>query len=47
MQPPILGGLSEEVDEKILRAAFIPFGDILDVQVPLDYATRNLKTFCI
>ena len=31
------GGLSEEVDEKVLHAAMIPFGDIIDVQIPLDY----------
>jgi len=34
-----LGGLSEEVDEKVLHAAFIPFGDIMDIQLPLDYET--------
>jgi peptidyl-prolyl isomerase E (cyclophilin E) len=33
------GGLAEEVDEKILHAAFIPFGDITDIQIPLDYET--------
>lgn len=33
------GGLAEEVDEKVLHAAFIPFGDIVDIQVPLDYET--------
>ena len=33
------GGLAEEVDEKMLNAAFIPFGDILDIQIPLDYET--------
>ena len=35
------GGLAEEVDEKVLNAAFIPFGDILDIQLPLDFATRT------
>ncbi len=35
----IPGGLAEEVTEKILHAAFIPFGDILDIQIPLDYET--------
>ncbi|OWF40205.1 Peptidyl-prolyl cis-trans isomerase E [Mizuhopecten yessoensis] len=34
-----VGGLAEEVDEKILHAAFIPFGDITDIQIPLDYET--------
>ena len=37
------GGLAEEVDEKILHAAFIPFGEVIDVQIPLDYATRILS----
>lgn len=35
----VSGGLAEEVDEKVLHAAFIPFGDIIDIQIPLDYET--------
>jgi peptidyl-prolyl isomerase E (cyclophilin E) len=36
--------LPEEADEKILHAAFIPFGEIMDIQIPLDYETgMNLK----
>lgn len=35
----LIGGLAEEVDEKVLHAAFIPFGDITDIQIPLDYET--------
>eukprot|EP01138_Halocafeteria_seosinensis_P000389 gb/GECG01000402.1/.p1 GENE.gb/GECG01000402.1/~~gb/GECG01000402.1/.p1 ORF type:complete len:153 (+),score=31.87 gb/GECG01000402.1/:1-459(+) len=31
-----VGGLSEEVTEDILNAAFIPFGDIAQVNMPLD-----------
>lgn len=38
------GGLAEEVDEKVLHAAFIPFGDITDIQIPLDYETGNKHT---
>uniref|UniRef100_A0A4W4HPX9 Peptidyl-prolyl cis-trans isomerase n=1 Tax=Electrophorus electricus TaxID=8005 RepID=A0A4W4HPX9_ELEEL len=34
-----VGGLAEEVDEKVLHAAFIPFGDVTDIQIPLDYET--------
>jgi hypothetical protein len=34
------GGLSDEVDEKILGDSFIPFGKLKDVQIPLDYETR-------
>ena len=40
-----VGGLAEEVDEKILHAALIPFGDITDVQIPPDYATQKHRGF--
>lgn len=40
-----VGGLAEEVDEKVLNAAFIPFGDIIDVQIPLDYETEKHRGF--
>nr|CAD7449172.1 unnamed protein product [Timema bartmani] len=39
------GGLAEEVDEKVLHAAFIPFGDIMDIQIPLDYETEKHRGF--
>ncbi|NXQ43972.1 PPIE isomerase, partial [Catharus fuscescens] len=39
------GGLAEEVDEKVLHAAFIPFGDITDIQIPLDYETEKHRGF--
>lgn len=42
------GGLAEEVDEKVLHAAFIPFGDIIDIQIPLDYETGAvLSLLCV
>ncbi len=28
-----VGGLAEEVDAKVLQAAFIPFGDIVEVKI--------------
>ena len=34
--------MAEEVDEKILHAAFIPFGDIRDIQMPLEYNSGAL-----
>ncbi|XP_044752711.1 peptidyl-prolyl cis-trans isomerase E [Coccinella septempunctata] len=40
-----VGGLAEEVDEKVLNAAFIPFGDIVDIQIPLDYETEKHRGF--
>jgi peptidyl-prolyl isomerase E (cyclophilin E) len=33
-----VGGLAEEVDIKTLTAAFLPFGEIVDVQIPMDIA---------
>ena len=40
-----VGGLAEEVDEKVLQAAFIPFGDIVDISIPLDYSTQKHRGF--
>ncbi|XP_014487903.1 PREDICTED: peptidyl-prolyl cis-trans isomerase E-like, partial [Dinoponera quadriceps] len=40
-----IGGLAEEVDEKVLHAAFIPFGEIVDVQIPLDYESEKHRGF--
>lgn len=40
-----VGGLAEEVDEKVLNAAFIPFGDIIDIQIPIDYETEKHRGF--
>lgn len=40
-----VGGLAEEVDEKVLQAAFLPFGDLVEVQIPLDFETQAHKGF--
>ncbi len=40
-----VGGLADEVEEKILHAAFIPFGDIADISIPLDYSTQKHRGF--
>ncbi|CAL1540037.1 unnamed protein product [Lymnaea stagnalis] len=40
-----VGGCAEEVDEKILHSAFIPFGEIIDIQMPLDYETEKHRGF--
>ena len=29
----------------MLQAAFIPFGDIIDIQIPLDYETEKHRGF--
>lgn len=40
-----VGGLADEIEEKILQAAFIPFGDITDISIPLDYSTQKHRGF--
>lgn len=40
-----VGGLSEEVDDKTLHAAFIPFGEVTDINIPLDYETEKHRGF--
>eukprot|EP00850_Spirogloea_muscicola_P015185 SM000114S24148 [mRNA] locus=s114:273018:274908:- [translate_table: standard] len=39
------GGLEESVNEGSLHAAFIPFGDIKDVNIPLDHGTQKHRGF--
>merc|ERR1719278_2321132 len=40
-----VGGLNEDVDEKVIRAAFIPFGELSEVQLPMDYQTEKHRGF--
>lgn len=40
-----VGGLADEVIEKLLNDAFIPFGDIADIQMPVDYETQKHRGF--
>ncbi|CAD5119683.1 DgyrCDS8278 [Dimorphilus gyrociliatus] len=40
-----VGGLADEVTEKLLHAAFIPFGDIVSIQMPIDYETEKHRGF--
>lgn len=40
-----VGGLADEVDEQVIRAAFIAFGDISEVQMPMDYQTEKHRGF--
>lgn len=40
-----VGGLAEEVDMTILRSAFSPFGDIVDISLPIDYSSQKHKGF--
>ena len=38
-----VGGLEETINEAILHSAFIAFGDIKDVNIPLDNTTGKLR----
>ena len=40
-----VGGLGDKVDVELLRAAFIPFGDLKDVNIPVDFATGKHRGF--
>lgn len=40
-----VGGLADEVNQAMVRAAFIPFGDLIEINMPLDYATQKHKGF--
>mmetsp|Transcript_22788 Transcript_22788/g.49934 ORF Transcript_22788/g.49934 Transcript_22788/m.49934 type:complete len:151 (-) Transcript_22788:577-1029(-) len=40
-----VGGLEENVNDSTLHAAFIPFGDIKDVNIPLDHASGKHRGF--
>ena len=36
-----VGGLSEEATEETLHAAFVPFGDVKEVNIPRDFAGKT------
>uniref|UniRef100_T1GGD7 Peptidyl-prolyl cis-trans isomerase E n=1 Tax=Megaselia scalaris TaxID=36166 RepID=T1GGD7_MEGSC len=40
-----VGGLADEVTEQLLNAAFIPFGDIADIQIPVDFESQKHRGF--
>lgn len=40
-----VGGLEENVTDAILHSAFIPFGDIKDISIPIDHATGKHRGF--
>lgn len=40
-----IGGLAEEVTDKLLTDAFIPFGDLVDIQMPTDYESQKHRGF--
>ena len=40
------GGLEESVSEDMVRAAFIPFGELTDINMPMDAASQKHRGFC-
>ena len=40
-----VGGLADQINEDILHAAFIPFGEIKDVSIPVDHSTQKHRGF--
>eukprot|EP00128_Syssomonas_multiformis_P002305 Colp12_sorted_trinity150504_noHs@22644 len=40
-----VGGLEPEITREVLQAAFIPFGDVTDIQLPLDFETQKPRGF--
>lgn len=41
-----VGGLAEEATVPIVRAFFVPFGNIKSVDIPMDYKEGKNKGFC-
>lgn len=40
-----VGGFTEDVTEKVLMAAFIPFGDVVAISIPMDYESGKHRGF--
>ncbi len=40
-----MGGLDENVDQALLKAAFIPFGEIKGVSIPIDFQSGKNRGF--
>jgi len=40
-----VGGLSEEVDQKVVQGAFLPFGDIVDIRYRWTMKLKNTEDF--
>lgn len=40
-----VGGLDADVDKDLLHAAFLPFGDIVEINMPLDFETETHRGF--
>ena len=40
-----IGGLDDQVDEQLLLAVFVPFGEVKEVTIPLDAGTGLKRGF--
>lgn len=40
-----VSGFGEEVDEKVLTMAFIPFGEIVGVSIPIDHESGKRRGY--
>ena len=40
-----VGGIDESLTEALLRAAFLPFGELSDVQIPMDHVKQAHRGF--
>merc|ERR1719373_1209991 len=40
-----VGGLQEEVDREVLKAAFLPFGELRNVEIPVDNKSGKHRGF--
>ena len=41
-----VGGLGDNVSQAVVRAAFIPFGNLKSVDIPMDYKAGTTRGFC-
>ncbi|KAL3897160.1 MAG: hypothetical protein SGARI_006983, partial [Bacillariaceae sp.] len=41
-----VGGLGDNVSQAVVRAAFIPFGNLKSVNIPMDYKAGTTRGFC-
>ena len=40
-----VGGIDQNVTQEVLHAAFVPFGELRDVHIPMDYRDNTNKGF--
>lgn len=40
-----VGGLDDSVNDKILYSAFVPYGEVKSIDIPVDFTTRTIILF--